>query len=94
MDVRESPYAHFLENMIKGVMDGLPKHIGVCMLLPTGDAATIYYGDPGHQDVAVMSYHLNLDAMMGVMRANADQIVNAAEGIAEEENNGTDCNDD
>lgn len=93
MDVRKSPYAHFLENMIKGVMAEQPKHIGVCMLLPTGDAATIYYGYPSHQDVAVMSYHLSLDAMMGVVRGNADQIVNAAEDI-EEENNGTDCNDD
>lgn len=93
MDVRESPYAHFFENMIKGVMAGQPTHIGVCMMLPTGDAATSYYGYPNHQDIAVMSYHLSLDAMMGVMRANADQIVNAAEDI-EEENNGTDYNDD
>ena len=94
MDVRESPYAYFFENMIKGVMDCQPTHIGMCMLLPTGDAATIYYGYPTHQDVAVMSYHLSLDAMMRVMRANAGQIVNDAEDIEEEENNGTDYNND
>lgn len=93
MDVRESPYAPWLESVIEGIMLEKPSKIGVCMLLPTGDAATIYYGYPTHQDVAVMSYHLSLDATMQVLRANAGQIVDAAEDI-EEENNGTDCNDD
>ena len=93
-DVRESPYAPWLEDVIKGIMAEQPKAIGMCMLMPSGDAATIYYGQPGHQEVALMSYHMNLDAMMAVMQANADVIVTAAEDIEEKgEDNGTDYND-
>lgn len=90
-DVRESPYAPWLEDVIKGIMAEQPTAIGVCMLLPTGDAATIYYGQPDHQEVALMAYHMNLDATMAVIHANADSIVSAAEDIEEgEEDNGTD----
>ena len=85
MDVRESPYAPFLEKLIAGVMGEQPAQIGVCMLMPSGDAATIYYGDPCHHEVATMAYQINLDAMMAVIQANADQIVAAAESPEEEE---------
>lgn len=74
-------------------MEQSPTKIGACMILPTGDAATIYYGEPSPDEVARMAHHLNVDAMMTIIKANADQVVSAAEEL-EEENDGTDYNND
>lgn len=88
-DVTKSAYAEWLEDFIKDIMEYKPERIGVCMLLPSGGTYTNYFGDCGHLDKAVVGYSMNLDAIMEVATANADQILAAAEQ-AEEEQDGDD----
>ena len=89
MDVTKSAYAEWLEEFIKDIMEYKPERIGVCMLLPNGGTYSNYFGDCGHLDKALMGYTMNLDAIMEVTTANADQILAAAES-AEEEQDGED----
>lgn len=84
-DVTKSAYAEWLEDLIKDIMTYKPERIGVCMLLPTGGTYTNYHGDCGHMDKALMGYTMNLDAIMEVATANADQILAAAESDEEEQ---------
>lgn len=88
-DVTKSAYAEWLEEVIKDIMEYKPERIGVCMLLPNGGTYSNYFGDCGHLDKALMGYTMNLDAIMEVTTANADQILEAAES-AEEELDGDD----
>ncbi len=88
-DVTKSAYAEWLEEFIKDIMEYKPERIGVCMLLPNGGTYSNYFGDCGHLDKALMGYTMNLDAIMEVTTANADQILAAAES-AEEEQDGDD----
>jgi hypothetical protein len=66
-------------------MEYQPERIGVCMLLPNGGTYSNYFGDCGHLDKALMGYTMNLDAIMEVTTANADQILAAAESDEEEQ---------
>ena len=88
-DVTKSAYAEWLEDFIKDIMTYNPERIGVCMLLPNGGTYSNYFGDCGHLDKALMGCTMNLDAIMEVATANADQILEAAES-AEEEQDGDD----
>ena len=85
MDVTKSDYAEWLEEVIKDIMEYKPERLGVCMLLPDGGTYTNYFGDCGHMDKALMGYTMNLDAIMEVTTANADQILAAAESLEEEQ---------
>ena len=62
-NVTQTPYAEWLEGMIKAIMDHRPDRVGVCMLLPNGQVCTGYYGECYHQDKALMSYYIGLDAI-------------------------------
>jgi hypothetical protein len=88
-DVTKTAYAKWLEEFIKDIMEYKPERIGVCMLLPNGGTYSNYFGDCGHLDKALMGYTMNLDAIMEVTTANADQILAAAEA-ADEEQDGDD----
>lgn len=78
-DVTKSPYAEWLEGFIKAVLEEKPEKIGVCAIMPDGNAMTGYYGECCHQDKAMMGYHMNLDAVADVTMANAKLIMEAAE---------------
>lgn len=75
-------YAEWLEDMIKEIAESQPNAIGVCAILPDRKVLTGYF-DCGHQDKAVMGYHMTADAIMDCVMANADRIVAAA---AEQQN--------
>lgn len=84
-DIRQSPYAEWLEMILRGIMEQKPKQIGVCLVLDDGAAATAYWGDVSHADKLSMSNHMMVDGIYDVMLANADQIVAAAEEQEEED---------
>ena len=86
MNVQNSRYAEWLEKFIESVMEYKPTMIGVCCLMETGESMTGYFGDVGHADKAVMAHHLQTDAMMDVMKANAAELIAAAEDCEEEDN--------
>lgn len=79
MDVKETPYAAWLEESIGAILAYKPEKIGVCMLMPDGSVCTEYYGGCGHRTKAVMAHEMELDSIMMVAKANAKQILEAAE---------------
>ena len=82
-DIKKSPYAEWLEKMCESVMELQPAKIGVCMIAD-GGVLTAYFGDCSPQDKAVIAYHHNIDAVYDTVRANAADIVAAAEKQEEE----------
>ena len=76
-------YAEWLEDTIKEIAESQPNAIGVCAILPDRKVLTGYF-DCGHQDKAVMGYHMTSDAIMDCVMASADRIVSAAAELEEE----------
>lgn len=56
-----------------------PVRIGVCAVGENGEVLTGYYGDLYPEDKAVMAYHIQTDAIMDTVKANARDIMEAAE---------------
>lgn len=79
MDVNKSPYAEFLEKFCQTVIEGKPDKIAVVALMPDGTSLTANYGDCGPFDIATMAFHLQTDAMFEIFKANAKEILEAAE---------------
>lgn len=85
-DITKSPYAEFLEMLCKNIMELKPDKIAVVALMQDGSAFTSSYGDCGPYDLAMMGIHMQADAMMEIVTANAKDIVAAAqEGDEEDE---------
>ena len=82
MDVRQSPYAKWLEGFCRQVVEMKPERIGVCVLSES-TVLTAYYGEMCPEDKAVMAYHIQSDAIMDTVMANAKRIVEAAENDTE-----------
>ena len=79
MDVKKTPYAQFLEAVVRGVVENKPEKIAVVGVMPDGKVFTGTFGDCGPYDLAVMASHLMADAMMDIVKANAREIIRAAE---------------
>lgn len=73
------PYAEWLEDFIRSIVEMKPARIGVCAVGENGEVLTGYYGDLYPEDKAVMAYHIQTDAIMDTVKANARDIVEAAE---------------
>lgn len=78
-------YAEFLEGFCREVVEHQPEKIGVVCMLDGGSVLTGYYGDASYNDKALMGYHMQLDATIMSVMANAKQIVAAAEEQEDEE---------
>lgn len=86
MDVKETPYAAWLEGFIRAVMELRPTNIGIVMLLEDGRVSTAYFGgDCTHNCKAIMGYQMYIDSLMDVVKANAKQILEAAGEAGPEE---------
>lgn len=83
-NVTKTPYAEWLEGMIRTIMEHKPVRMGVCMVLENGEVFTGYYGEHSAEDMAVMAYHIQADSTWKLILANADQIVREAERMGEE----------
>ena len=79
MDVTKTPYAGFLEALIKSVMELKPEKIAVTAMMPDGNVMTSAYGDVGPFDLMTMASMMQADAMMEIAKANAKDIIKAAE---------------
>lgn len=78
-DITKTEYAPFLEGFCNACMEHKPIAIGVAALLPDGSVFTNYFGDCNHADKAFLAYHMGVDAMIDVVKANAKTIVEAAQ---------------
>ena len=79
MDLQNSKYAGFLENLLQGIVQLQPDKIGICMITDDGTTMTGYFGDCCPTDKAVMAFNLQNDATMDTIMANAKMILEAAE---------------
>ena len=79
MDERLKPYAGFLENLIKTIVELKPEQIAVVAVTEDGTALTATYGPVGPYDLAMMAFHMQTDATMEIVKANAREIIQAAE---------------
>lgn len=84
-DITKSAYAEFLEMLCKNIVGMQPDKIAVVAMMPDGSAFTSTYGDCGPYDLALMGIHMQADAMMEIVTANAKDIVAAAEEGDEED---------
>lgn len=92
-NITKTPYAAWLEKVLREIMARKPVKMGVVMLLEDGDAVSGYYGECCPMDISMMANHMNLDAMWRIICANADEILRIGkemEEMEEEENAGED----
>lgn len=85
MDVTKTPYAEFLEMLVRNVVEMKPEQIAVTAVMPDGTAMTATYGDVGPYDLATMAFHMQADAIMDIVKANAKDIIEAAQDQEETE---------
>lgn len=78
-DVTKTPYAGFLEMLIKNVVELKPEKIAVTGMMEDGTVFTAVYGDMSPYDLAAMGFHMQADAMFEIVKANAREIIEAAE---------------
>ena len=87
-NVTKTPYAAWLEGMIREIMEHRPVRMGVVLVMEDGEVLTGYYGDHSPEDIARMAYHLNMDSLWQLIGVNADQIVRMAKEMEEQEDSG------
>ena len=85
IDLKNSPYAPFLEHLVRDVLALSPVSIGFVALLPDGGASTRYFGVQGPADIAAFAFQMESDAMYAVVEANARAILRTAEEAPEED---------
>lgn len=91
-DVKKTPYAEWLEGMIRQIMEVKPVRMGIVMVAEDGVVLTGYYGDRSHQDIAAMAWHLNMDAIWETVSVNADKLLIMGQDLMEsEEDDGDDA---
>lgn len=78
-------YAEWLEGFCREVVEQQPEKIGVVCMNPDGTVLTGYYGGAGYNDKALMAFHVQLDATLESVMANAKRIVEEAEKQADEQ---------
>lgn len=85
MNVKNSPYAKFLEELIETIMKSKPDKIGVVYKADDGNTYSHYFGAPYPEEKAMMGYRMTADAMFAEVMANADMVVREAEELQESE---------
>ena len=84
-DVKKTPYAEWLEGMIRQIMENKPIRMGIVMVAEDGTTLTGYYGERSPEDIASMAWHLNMDAIWETVSVNADKILLMGQGLMEAE---------
>lgn len=84
IDPKIKPYADWMEGFLRSLVEHQPKKIGVICLLDDGKYLTGFYGDVCAADKGLMAYHMQADAIMDEVFANARQTVKEAK-IQEDE---------
>ena len=83
-EVQNSPYAEFLETVVRGIFDTQPDKIAFVASLPNGETLTAYYKSDA-QDKAVFAHHIYSDSVMDVVVANVGLLKEAMDAYEEEE---------
>ena len=63
MDIKEAPYAQWLEGVLRDMVEIKPEQIGLCVLMKDGASATSYYNCAA-TDKAVMAHNIYADSIL------------------------------
>lgn len=67
MDIREEPYAKWLEETLREIVEMKPERICMCVMLPSGEVDTCYYQcDAG--DLELFAHNIYSNAMLQLIR--------------------------
>lgn len=77
-EIKNAPYAEWLEECIRTLFCEAPVRIGLCATLEDGSTMTAYYQCDA-QDKAVFAHHIQNDVTMDVILANIDMLRDALE---------------
>lgn len=72
-DITSKPYAAWLEQSLKAMMEIKPVSMCIVATGDNGDTLTGYFNADA-QDKAVFAHHIQSDVMMDIIRANAAEI--------------------
>lgn len=73
MDVSRLPYAAWLEDTIRDLVESKPKRICIAAIMPDQSVGTAYY-DCSAQDKAIFAHNIQVDITMDVIEANIGEI--------------------
>lgn len=75
-DIKEEPYAEWLEGVLREMLDLEPQSIAVVMLMPDGTRGTAYW-NTDDIDLAVMMDAIAEDKYLGWIRKNKEELLEA-----------------
>lgn len=78
MDIKSAPWAEWMEHSLKTLLEYEPEAIGMSAILPDGSFMTAYHNCSVH-DKITMAGNIYADAILDAVKANARDIVQAAE---------------
>lgn len=84
MKIEEAPYAEWLEGLLRTIFERNPKSMALVATLEDDTTLTGYYMADA-QDKAVFAHHIQSDAVLDTVLANADLIKEAIEGVGEDD---------
>lgn len=70
MNIKESPYAEFLEEAIRALLGFAPVKIGLIALDADKNYLSAYYGDCDSQDKGTMGFLMQQDGMLDAVKVN------------------------
>lgn len=84
MDINKLPYAKWLEETIRDLVESNPQQICIAAIMTDRSVGTAYYAC-SVQDKAILAHNIQVDITMDVIEANIGEIKQMLEQ-AEEEN--------
>ena len=73
MDIEKLPYAKWLEETIRDLVEGNPQQICIAAIMPDRSVGTAYY-ECSAQDKAILAHNIQVDITMDVIEANIGEI--------------------
>lgn len=80
-DIMAQPYAEWLEESLRDLVDLNPQTIGIITILPDGSTGTQYY-NADNRDRLIMCEALQIDMLDELIRVNADHLRDLINGEA------------
>lgn len=72
-DIKDQPYAEWLEASLRELVDLQPRTIGIVCIMPDGSTGTQYF-NADSRDRTVMCEALQIDSLEELIKANADYL--------------------
>lgn len=82
-DITKQPYAKWLEESLRDLVDLEPATIGIVCIMPDGSTGTHYY-QADNRDRLIMTEAIMLDYMEALIEVNADHLRELLLGEGEE----------